>query len=261
MPTASSPRTPALFARCMAELIGTFILVFFGCGVVHAAVLTGAQSGLWQVAIVWGVGDHARHLCRRRHQRRPHQPGHDRRPGRLGPLPPGATSCLTSLARWRGGSCAAVALYGLFAGHIERREQDRGVIRGEPGSELTAMCYGEYFPNPGAVGAGMEEGTGRSAAEFVAIVPITTAPRRRGPGHADPGHRRVRRDRSRNAGGPPARTGAGVHRPDGGGADLGDRPADAGVLQPGPRLRPAPVRLLRRLGRDRHPRARRRLPS
>src|SRR5437016_14319936 len=44
-----------MFHRCLAEIIGTFILVFFGCGAVHAAVLTGAQSGLWQVAIVWGV--------------------------------------------------------------------------------------------------------------------------------------------------------------------------------------------------------------
>src|SRR5881398_1739264 len=45
----------SLAARCLAEVLGTFILVFFGCGAVHAAVLTGAQSGLWQVAIVWGV--------------------------------------------------------------------------------------------------------------------------------------------------------------------------------------------------------------
>ena len=37
------------------ELLGTLMLVLFGCGAVHAAVLTGAQSGLWQVAIVWGV--------------------------------------------------------------------------------------------------------------------------------------------------------------------------------------------------------------
>src|SRR5438874_11027194 len=47
--------TPSLRARCLAEVLGTFLLVFFGCGAVHAAVLTGAQSGLWQVAIVWGV--------------------------------------------------------------------------------------------------------------------------------------------------------------------------------------------------------------
>jgi len=47
--------TPSLGARCLAEALGTFILVFFGCGAVHAAVLANAQSGLWQVAIVWGV--------------------------------------------------------------------------------------------------------------------------------------------------------------------------------------------------------------
>src|SRR4051794_4086606 len=48
-------RSNPLPACCLAEAIGTFILVFFGCGSVHAAVLTGAQVGLWQVAIVWGV--------------------------------------------------------------------------------------------------------------------------------------------------------------------------------------------------------------
>lgn len=45
----------SLTARSLAEILGTFMLVFFGCGVVHAAVLTNAQHGLWQVAIVWGV--------------------------------------------------------------------------------------------------------------------------------------------------------------------------------------------------------------
>ena len=40
----------------LAELVGTFLLVLFGTGVVAAAVLTGAQSGLWQVAVVWGFG-------------------------------------------------------------------------------------------------------------------------------------------------------------------------------------------------------------
>ena len=41
--------------RCFGEMLGTFMLVLFGCGTVHAAVLTGAQSGLWQGAVVWGV--------------------------------------------------------------------------------------------------------------------------------------------------------------------------------------------------------------
>src|SRR5262249_5750472 len=45
----------SLAACCLAEALGTFLLVLFGCGSVHAAVLTNAQHGLWQVAIVWGV--------------------------------------------------------------------------------------------------------------------------------------------------------------------------------------------------------------
>ena len=46
---------PTLLQAAFAEVLGTFLLILFGCGAVHSAVLTGAQAGLWQVAIVWGV--------------------------------------------------------------------------------------------------------------------------------------------------------------------------------------------------------------
>src|SRR3954463_12599546 len=47
---------PFLPAWLVGEVLGTFLLVFFGCGSVATAVLTGAQVGIFQVAIVWGIG-------------------------------------------------------------------------------------------------------------------------------------------------------------------------------------------------------------
>src|ERR1051326_6118280 len=46
---------PSLLKKAPAEFLGAYLLIFFGCGAVHASVLTGAQSGLCQVSIVWGV--------------------------------------------------------------------------------------------------------------------------------------------------------------------------------------------------------------
>ncbi len=137
----------------VAEFIGTFLLVFFGCGAVHAAVLTGAQSGLWQVAIVWGVAI------------------------MLAIYAVGAVSgahinpaMTIASAVWRdfpkthvvpyigaqlaGAFIAAAALFILFEPHITAKEASKGVVRGAPGSEMTAMCYGEYYPAPGSLGDG-----------------------------------------------------------------------------------------------------------
>lgn len=40
----------------IGECIGTFILVFFGCGSVATTILFSSHVGLFQVAIVWGIG-------------------------------------------------------------------------------------------------------------------------------------------------------------------------------------------------------------
>jgi glycerol uptake facilitator protein len=139
---------PTLLQKSLAELLGTFILVLFGCGAVHAAVLMGAQSGVWQVAIVWGVavmlavyvvaavsGAH---------------------------INPAIT---VALAVWRGfewrnvpayiGSqmlgafLAAAVLFFLFSPQLAAREAAKGIKRNEAGGFLTAMCYGEFYPSPG----------------------------------------------------------------------------------------------------------------
>jgi glycerol uptake facilitator protein len=86
-------------AWLIGEFFGTFLLVFFGCGVVCASVTTGAQTGVFQVAIVWGLG-------------------------------------------------IATAIY-LCGNAIASFERTNDIDRGRPGSEASAMVFGEFFPNPG----------------------------------------------------------------------------------------------------------------
>lgn len=47
---------PTLLRQCIAEFIGTGLLIFFGVGAVAALVLTGATFGQWEISIVWGLG-------------------------------------------------------------------------------------------------------------------------------------------------------------------------------------------------------------
>lgn len=132
----------------VGEAVGTFLLVFFGCGSVCAAVATGAQVGVFQVAIVWGLGIAvAIHLT-----------------GALSGahLNPAVT---VSMAAWSGfprsrvlpyvaaqmlgAFAAAVALYVIFGDALGAYERAHGIVRGAPGSEATAMVFGEFFPSPG----------------------------------------------------------------------------------------------------------------
>jgi glycerol uptake facilitator protein len=130
------------------EFFGTFLLVFFGCGSVCAAVLTGAQVGVFQVAIVWGLGiATAIYLT-----------------GALSGahLNPAVT---VSMAVWSdfpksrvapyfvaqmlGAFVGAAVLYFIFGDALAAYEKANHILRGQPGSEASAMIFGEYFPNPG----------------------------------------------------------------------------------------------------------------
>ncbi len=139
------PFPPAWF---VGEFLGTFMLVFFGCGSIAGAVLTGAQVGIFQVAIVWGIGIAiAIHLT-----------------GSLSGahLNPAVTIAFAVWAEfpWKnvlrylfaqffGAFVASAALYFCFHGAFAAYETAHGIVRGEAGSEATAMIFGEYFPNPG----------------------------------------------------------------------------------------------------------------
>lgn len=52
----SQASVPTLKGQCIAEFLGTALLIFFGTGCVAALTLTGANLGLWEISIIWGVG-------------------------------------------------------------------------------------------------------------------------------------------------------------------------------------------------------------
>ncbi len=132
----------------IGEFFGTFLLVFFGCGSVCTAVTTGAQVGVFQVAIVWGIGiATAIYLT-----------------GSLSSahLNPAVTIASAAWSRFPkrlvlpyifvqmlGAFAAAAVLFGIFGGAIRSYETKNAIVRGEQGSEASAMVFGEYFPNPG----------------------------------------------------------------------------------------------------------------
>jgi len=45
-----------LIGECLAEFLGTGILIFFGVGCVAALVVAGVDMGQWEISIVWGLG-------------------------------------------------------------------------------------------------------------------------------------------------------------------------------------------------------------
>jgi glycerol uptake facilitator protein len=172
-PTSGNNRDPFVKSKIPSwlagELAGTFLLVFFGCGSVAAAVLTGAQVGIFQVAIVWGIG-----IALAIHLTASLSGAH---------LNPSVTFALAVWGRfpWRrvlpyvlaqlaGAFLASVVLYGIYADELVRYESAHGIVRGVPGSEATAMIFGEYFPNPGGKPLARSAPDGTARAFFVEAV-------------------------------------------------------------------------------------------
>ena len=139
---------PSLARKCSAELLGTYLLILLGCGAVHASVLTGAQSGLWQVAIVWGIAIMLAAYSIGAVSGAHINPAITLAFAAWGRFP--RRSVLPYiLAQLTGAFLAAATLFVLFNPYLKAREHEKHVVRGSPGSEITAMCYGEYFPSPG----------------------------------------------------------------------------------------------------------------
>ncbi|PKH23624.1 aquaporin [Enterobacterales bacterium CwR94] len=52
----SQTATSTLKGQCIAEFLGTGLIIFFGAGCVAALKLAGASFGQWEISIIWGLG-------------------------------------------------------------------------------------------------------------------------------------------------------------------------------------------------------------
>lgn len=138
---------------CAGEAIGTFLLVLFGTGVVASAVLTGALTGLWQVAVVWGFGValaiYATAAVSGAH---------------LNPtvtfafaiVRPGEFPMRRVLPYWSaqllGAVLSGAVVLAVFNPFIDRFNAEHSLTRGGSGSEASAMVFGASVPNPAMFG-------------------------------------------------------------------------------------------------------------
>jgi len=138
--------------QILGELLGTFVMVLFGCGSVAVAVLFQAHAGVLSVALTWGIAVMlAIYLSR-------HLSGAHLNPavtlamilsGRM----PAGKFIVYSLSQLTGAVLAGLTVYMLFAPTITAFEKTNGITRGTPESVQTAMIFGEFYPNPTATGA------------------------------------------------------------------------------------------------------------
>lgn len=144
-----------LMPELTGEFFGTFILMLFGDGAVAVSVWTGAYD-LWAVSLMWALAValavYAAGAVSGAH------------------INPAVTITMAAfddefewgkvlpyiIAQLLGAFVAAAAIHVAFGGVIEAFEAAEGLVRGDPGSQLSAMVYTTYAPNPAIIGTSPE---------------------------------------------------------------------------------------------------------
>jgi glycerol uptake facilitator protein len=131
----------------IGEIIGTFIIVFFGCGAGAAATLFSLHVGLFDIALVWGMAV-VLAIYATRHLSHAHF-----NPAVSIAMVIGGRMKLRELpgylaAQFLGAFMAAGVVYFIFSSSIQQFEFVHHIVRGTPASINTAMLFGEFYPNP-----------------------------------------------------------------------------------------------------------------
>uniref|UniRef100_A0A7S4B6R5 Aquaporin n=1 Tax=Chrysotila carterae TaxID=13221 RepID=A0A7S4B6R5_CHRCT len=142
-------RHTPLLHKCVAEVVGTFFLVFFGTGINSVAIATGATSGIWQGAVCWGYGAALSVYLTAGVS------GAHLNPAvsfslllfRRDEMPPKYFFPYV-ISQFFGALFAGIMVYANFGSSLEAKEDALGIERGDSESVETAAGFGEYYPDP-----------------------------------------------------------------------------------------------------------------
>lgn len=148
--TPSAVFTASLPGQCLAEFIGTFIMMLVGNGAVAVAVITGGLDN-WGVAVMWGLA-----VAFGIYVAGPVSGAH------FNPAVTITMAAFRGFPRARivpyiasqiaGAFVAAACVYGLWYGFWPSVAEKLGVEIGAPGSQKLMMVFSCFYPNPGGVG-------------------------------------------------------------------------------------------------------------
>jgi len=146
----SSIYTASLTGQCLAEFVGTFIVILIGDGAVAAAVMTNQIDG-WGVAVMWGLA-----VTFAIYVAGPVSGGH---------FNPAVTITMAVfrgfprkhilpfiLSQIAGAFAGAAAVYGMWQGYWPRVLEKLNVEVGAAGSQKLMSIFSCFYPSPGGIG-------------------------------------------------------------------------------------------------------------
>jgi glycerol uptake facilitator protein len=144
---SQSVNTASLPGQCLAEFVGTFIVILVGDGAVAAAVMTNQLDG-WGVAMMWGLA-----VTFGIYVAGPVSGAH---------FNPAVTITMAVfrdfprrrilpfiLSQIAGAFTGAAAVYGMWHGYWPRAVEKLGVEIGAPGSQKLMAIFSCFYPGPG----------------------------------------------------------------------------------------------------------------